>query len=151
MMSQVRDLLVESVDFQGKGYLLVVAINPTKTYNLDNYTLSVDEIEVNKVSPFPDGTHLVHITVYGVISGKEFPPSRCYFTLIYVVGSSMPFREANYGRIFRKNAYDIECFVPCQELVEVINRGIKELNSPLARESFNEVKPILSKEFGLHS
>lgn len=129
----------------------MVAINPTKTYNLDNYTLSVDEIEVNKVSPFPDGTHLVQIIVYGVIAGKELPPSRCYFTLIYVAGSSMLFREANYGYIFKKNAYGIDDFVLCQELKQLVDRGIKEFNSPIALDSFNTVKPILRKKFGLHS
>ncbi len=80
----------------------MVGVNPIKTYNLGTHNLSVDEIEVDKVHTFPDGTHLIHLTVYGVIAGKELPPSRCYFTLIYVLGSGMVFREANYGYIFKK-------------------------------------------------
>ena len=129
----------------------MVFINPIKTYNLGSYNLTVDEVEVVRVSPFQDGTHLVQIIVYGVIVGKELPPSRCYFTLIYVVGSSMFFREANYGYIFKKNAYGIDDFVLCQELTEVVNGGIKEFNLPIAVDSFNVVKPILRKEFGLYS
>ena len=129
----------------------MVFINPIKTYNFGSYNLTVDEFEVVRVSPFQDGTHLVQIIVYGVIVGKELPPSRCYFTLIYVVGSSMFFREANYGYIFKKNAYGIDDFVLCQELTEVVNGVIKEFNLPIAVDSFNVVKPILRKEFGLYS
>lgn len=129
----------------------MVIIKPIKTYNLGSYNLTVDEVEVDRVSPFRDGTHLVQIIVYGVISGKELTPSRCYFTLIHVVGSSMFFREANYGYIFRKTAYGIDDFVLCQELSDVVNRGIKEFNLPIALDSFNAVKPVLRKEFGLHS
>ena len=129
----------------------MVTISPIKTYNLGSYNLTVDEVEVNRVSPFQDGTHLVQIIVYGVIAGKELTPSRCYFTLIYVVGSSMFFREASYGYIFKENAYGIDDFVLCQELTDVSNRGIKEFNLPIALDSFNAVKPILRKEFGLYS
>ena len=129
----------------------MVTISPIKTYNLGSYNLTVDEVEVNRVSPFQDGTHLVQIIVYGVIAGKELTPSRCYFTLIYVVGSSMFFREAWYGYIFKENAYGIDDFVLCQELTDVLNRGIKEFNLPIALDSFNAVKPILRKEFGLYS
>ena len=129
----------------------MVFITPIKTYNIGSYNLTVDEVEVNRVSPFQDRTHLVQIIVYGVIAGKELTPSRCYFTLIYIVGSSMLFREANYGYIFKKNAYGIDDFVLCQELSDVVNRGIKEFNLPIAVDSFNAVKPILYKEFGLHS
>lgn len=63
----------------------------------------------------------------------------------------MLFREANYGYIFKKNAYGIDDFVLCQELSDMVNRGIKGFNLPIATDSFNAVKPILRKEFGLYS
>lgn len=135
----------------------MVLVKPVKTYDFNTYNLTVDEVELDRVFPFPDGTCLVSIIIYGSNTDKcgtfteQVSSSRRYYlSAIFVVRfedkqfTSISFREVNYGYVYKKNVYDLYDFVPSEELKELVMKGIKESNIPFAMESLNVVKSDLS-------
>lgn len=135
----------------------MVLVKPVKTYDFNTHSLTVDEVEIDRVFPFPDGTCLISIIIYGSMVGKcgtlaeqDSNSRRFYISAVFVVRfedkqfTSISYRKVNNGRVYKKNVYDIYDFVPSEELKELVMKGIEESSIPFATDSFNEVESILS-------